>query len=467
MNRPYKIVSGISYPNLYVDDDEQPRRASKMSDPESQDHYYDTAIRLSKHDVNGFVGKPLCLEHDESVVIGKITASWVDRDNHMRLSGRIYIDTPEGRETYDRINHGDLSGLSVGYSVIWDRDDPSLVVGKRFDEVSVCKQPFFKGAELRVAASEKVLYKNSQRKLTFKIMASEGKNLPETPEAAVTLESKNKDSSEMARVHDDLLKINEERAARLAELEEKNRMWEELEEKRRIQYAEENKPMLADVLKVQEEQFREEHGEEAQLPAEFVNATTVAFTDPAAKSAMSAIVASVKSYKRAQEQRNAQEEKIKAHQKEMSEMKEKLQKLSDDQSLAMTHVSASQRRLRMTMDKGKEEEREDQPEKSTPIQASTKLDVSQLFVPQPSEEERRLYHTNYGRAIDTKITASATPKTLPPIPDYRTEKIKAHTQRSMRNDKYGQYNFQHLVANSQEFLKFGSPVQRDVEYLDH
>lgn len=471
-SRPYKVISGVSYPNLFVDDN-QPTKIGANIDEESRGHYYDTAIRLSKKDVEGFVGKPLCLEHDESCIIGKITAAWVDRDQHMRLTGRIYTDTAEGESLYQRINAGDLSGLSVGYSLVTAQDNPNEIIGKRFSEVSVCERPFFPGAEIRMAASEKSMYKTKSGEncqLVFKIMASEVKNsTPEIAEpaaaSATTLESRNKDGSEMARVHDDLLRKSEEQAARLKELEERNAQFERLEQQRREQYAESNKPLLDEVLAIHREQYREEKGPNAELSEDFVVSTTAAFMAPEAAKVIEPIVASARSWKKQRDARLAQEEQLKVHASKMAELEEKLKKMSEDQSLAMTHVNASQRRLQM----GKDEDVSADSDRRLAVQASGsgKLDISHLFIPQPSEMERQLYQMNFGRPLDVKVTASQ-PKALASIPEPLNENIRKHTPQSQRYDERhgGKYIFHHLVANAKNFSKFEVPVQREVTHLD-
>lgn len=443
--RKYKVIQGVSYPNLFVEENQPNRVAAALDDNGDRGHYYDPAIRLSKKDVAGFIGKPICLEHNEGHEIGKITHAWADAENHMRITARIYTDTPEGEALYNRINGGNLRGLSVGYSAISHADDPNTIVGKHFSEVSVCQEPFFAGADIRVAASKKTDYKSKSTSVIYlKIMASEVKNTA-SEEAAPLLEKKNADASEMARIHDELLRKSEEAEAELQRLREertadKARL-EELERDKQAQrerYAESQKPNLDYALDVAREQYKETHGAEAELPKDYIDTTTTAFSMPEAAHVSASIMASARAY------RNMQE-KSKSTADRLAEMEEKLKKLSEEQSMAMAHVNASQRRIQ-TPKKDEEE--------FIPVTASSSnnLDIKNLFVPQPSEQEQLLYAQNYG----VKVTASAQRKQLPPLPQAGTQNLRNSTPNSMSRHDAGKYLFHHLVANSAGFSKLGS-----------
>ncbi len=154
MSRKYRIVSGVSYPRLYIGEN-QPREIKAGIDAETRNYYHDDSIKLSSADVQGFVGKPICLEHNQSVEVGQITAAWQDRDNHMRITARIFVDTPEGERVFERINNGNLRGLSVGYDGSCDPNNPNRIVSKHFNEISVCEEPFLKGLELQLLQQQK------------------------------------------------------------------------------------------------------------------------------------------------------------------------------------------------------------------------------------------------------------------------------------------------------------------------
>lgn len=435
--RKYKVIQGVSYPNLYVGEN-QPTRISAFS--EDRSHYHDPAIRLSKKDVAGFINKPICFEHNQNQQVGLITHAWADSENHMRITARIYTDTPEGEALYNQINNGNLRGLSVGYSAISSRDDPNTFIGKEFTEVSVCQEPFFVGADIRVAASKKTDYKSAETRLFLKIMASEVKNAePEVP-----LERKNADASEMARIHDELLRQSEEKEKELTRLrqerENDRKRLEELEHEKQVQrqqYAESQKPNLEYALEVNREQYKEANGPDAELPQDYIDTTTTAFSMPEAARVSASILASARVYR-------AQKEKAKSMGDRLVEMEEKLKKLTEEQSMAMAHVNASQRRIQTP-----KRNEEDEPEPPhIDVNASRNLDIKNLFIPQPSEQERELYAQNYG----VKITASAS-RCLPPLPTATTKNLRDSTPNSMSKSKDGQILFHHMVANAAGFSK--------------
>jgi len=460
--RPYRIVSGISYPRLYTGDN-QPREI-KGGIGEDRNFYHDESIKLSKNDVDGFVGKPICLEHDKNTEVGHITAAWQDRENHMRITARIYTDTPEGEQTFERINNGNLRGFSVGYDVSCAVDDPDKIVGKRFNEISVCEEPFFQGAEITVAATKKGDYKSDLGILNFKIMA-EQKNNTAAPEEPVPLDATNKDSSEIARVHDDLLRKNEEMAAKLATLEEAERVkserlaqFEQQEEQRRAKYAEDNKAVLAEVLEINKEQM-----DGADLPEDYIQSTTAAFMAPEAANVIAPIIASARAWKKNKEEQIAQQAK-------MAEMEEKLKKMSDDQSIAEAHIRASSRRLNLATGT---EQVDDSDARRLAVTASgggeKKLDMSRLFIPQqPNEQERELLQLNYGRQANLSVTASAAEKELAPIPQLPNQNLAASVPNSMRHSDNGKYIFHHLVANSRGFKTAPTlGIKTEKEVLNH
>lgn len=457
--RASRIISGIAYPNIFIGAHQPEHIESGFRDEE---YYYDNAVRLTQQDMAGFVGKPICLEHDESVQLGEITSAWEDVDHHMRITARIFTDTPQGERYFEQINRGDFRGLSVGYSIISDPNDFRRVIGKRFSEVSVCETPFFEGAAIRVAASlEKTEYKKkSEGKIQFKIMASEVKN-PAGADQAAPLTESNKDASELAKIHDEVLRKAEEMERKLKALEETNHkqaealaIVEQQRQREREAYAESQKAVLAETLENNLLQMREEHGESATLPEDYVTSTTAAFMAPEAAQVIAPIVASARAWRKQRDARVAQEARY-------AEMEEKLKKMTEDQSIAMAHVTASRNRLNLATNTVED----------IPITASggeKKISMSNLFIPQqaPSEQERALLQQNYGRSAgDLNVTASAgTAAALPPLPKQLDDSVP----NSMRKSPAGKYLFHHIVANSRGFSRI--PARNaavEVKLLDH
>lgn len=461
--RKYRIVSGVSYPRLYTGPN-QPREIKAGIDQDTRGYYHDDSIKLNAEDVRGFVGKPICLEHDESVQVGKITAAWQDRDNHMRITARIWTDTPMGEEVFQRINNGDLRGFSVGYDVSCARDNPNQVVGKHFNEISVCQEPFFEGASITVAATKKQDYKSGMGPgiLNFKIMAEQKIN------EEVPLEEANKDSSEIARAHDEVLRKTEQMEAELAALKEAQKQKDEElarfhreREAQRAQYAEDNKPVLEEVLEINKAQYKEEHGENAELPEDYVASTTAAFMAPEAAKVIAPIVASARAWKKNREAAKAQDARL-------AEMEEKLKKMSEDQNIAEAHVRASSRRLAMAT--GQHEVADTTDDRRLAVTASGKLDVKNLFVPQqPNEQERALAQLNYGQTLPVSVTASAgqvneMAQSIPELP----KNLAASVPNSMRYSDNGKYIFHHLVANNRRFGSVAPmDMKKETEMLNH
>lgn len=459
--RPYRIVSGISYPSIFVGDN-QPNQISTHIDASTRGYYYDESIKLNAQDIKGFVGKPICLEHDASVEVGQITAAWQDRDNHMRITARIFTDTPEGEETFDRINRGDLRGFSVGYDVRTDRNNPNQIVGKQFNEISVCQEPFFPGAAITVAAAAKQSGKTEYKSdagvsvLNFKIMAEQ--KIEEVP-----LDQANKDSSEIARVHDEVIRSNEAMKAELealkkaqAEKDAKLAQFEQEKIAQREAYAESQKPVLEEVLAINKEQLQEELGAEAELHPDYVQSTTAAFMAPEAAQVIKPIIASARSWKKEQLARKKREE-------ENAELNAKLKKMQEDNSIAEAHVRASARRLNMAT--GQEEDNTD--DRRLAVTAS--MDLSKLFVPQqPNEQERELARMNYGQDLSTLNVSASSAKELPPLPVIANKNLANSVPNSMRHSPNGKYLFHQLVMQNAGYQSLAVPnMKKEVETLNH
>lgn len=288
----------------------------------------------------------------------------------------------------------------------------------------------------------------------MKNSAEEVATLPKVPESSPA-----KDASEIAKAHDQVLRNAEAMAAKIKELEEAQRKRDEqlaqfqaLEERRRTEYGEANKAKLQEVLDINQLQYQEEFGEGSTLPEDYIASTTAAFMAPEASKVIEPILASARSWKKQRDARIA-------HEARLAEMEDKLNKMSEDQTLAMAHVNASRTRLDLATNAAAAA-----PATQIPVNASgdKKLNMANLFIPrQPSEQERTLMQMNYGRVPDVKVEASAAGAkelTLPPLPNQNLAKSVA---RSMRNDPGGRYLFHHVVANSQGFSRVHIPHQTE------
>jgi len=156
MERPYKRIWGIAYKNVLKGDN--PTKHVTASQKDRDALYNDPAIRLSEGDLERFKslkGKPICREHDRSVVLGHIHGYDVDPvDGHLRVMARIFTDTEEGRQAAEQLERGELNGLSVGYTTSMYQGT-TKVASKSFDELTLTEEPFFEGCQVTVQASKK------------------------------------------------------------------------------------------------------------------------------------------------------------------------------------------------------------------------------------------------------------------------------------------------------------------------
>lgn len=422
MSRPYKIVNGVSYPNLY--NGPKKKVTANLSDPD--EFYHDDGIRLAEENLADFVGKPICVEHDVTASVGEITAAWRDTDGKMRITGRIYVDSEDGKQLYDRVNSGDMKGLSVGYGVSMGSD--GSVSKKSCQEISLCKVPFFEGAQVAICATGNEKYKTNEKgKIVFQIMASE------TNSAAVPLDSVNKDASELARAHDELLKKTEKEAAELKQLREENARFQREREEQLARYAESRKPQLKEVLDLTEQQYKEEKGPDAKISDNYRESIERVFLNPVAENEAAVITASAMTWKKARDQRIAMEARMK-------ELEAKNSQMTSEQ----THVKASLERINSinAVDSTK----------SVDVAASGDRPLTTANIFRVSERERNLYRENYGRELPVSVTASA----QAPAPNIPTHNHVGLMQNSLR------HSAPHMFAFACDSGKFANAPTRGI-----
>lgn len=399
MSRPYKVINGVSYPNLY--NGPKKKVTANLSDP--HEFYHDDGIRLADENLEDFVGKPICVEHDVTASVGEITAAWRDTDGKMRITGRIYVDSEDGRQLYDRVNRGDMKGLSVGYGVSMGSD--GSVVKKNCQEISLCREPFFEGAQVAVCATGNEKYKTNEKgKIVFRIMASETNSAAAT--AAVPLDSVNKDASELARAHDELLKKSERDAAELKQLREER-------EQQLARYAESRKPQLKEVLDLTDQQYKEEKGPDAKISDNYRESIERVFLNPAGEHEAAVITASAMTWKKARDQKIAMEARMK-----------ELEAKNNQMIAEQTHVKASLERINSITAADSV--------KSVDVAASSAapLTASNIFQVRASERERNLYRENYGRDLPVSVTASSAQASAPTIPTHSHVGLLQHSLRN-------------------------------------
>lgn len=271
-NRKFRVIQGVCYPDLKRDHEITTHIDASSLGAADQSFYYDPSIMLSDKDVKDFVGKPICVEHDESMEAGIITEAWVDSDKKMRILARVYTDHKAGEMIDDAMTRKALIGLSVGYGV--DADKYGRVMSKPKREVSLCGTPFFNGAQVSVTASNNSGYKK-KNEFCFKISAMSGENIV------------NKDAVELARLADtqkqeadELKRQLEAQSKKIAEYEAFVKQQAERDERQVKEYGEQMAPKLKEVLEYNQKLHEEANGPGAMLHTDFVQAVTAAFSHP-------------------------------------------------------------------------------------------------------------------------------------------------------------------------------------------
>jgi 6-pyruvoyl-tetrahydropterin synthase len=406
-NKRYRLISGIAYPDLYQGKNQPIKISSSLSDP--QKYYKDKALRLADGDCHEYIGKPIYVEHKtHKPSVGTIVDAWKDTDGHMRILARIYVETRREKKKWNRIESGDLNSLSVGYSV------PLNAHGERIQkchkEISLCRQPFFYGAEIKITANQNSQYINNisgaEGNFFFKIMTDA--NPQQTPIVVPTATTtaptataappppmmmEKKDGAEMMLQYDSLLKRMDEMKKQLdqkAEVEKQLQNYQEREKEARKKFAEERKPVLENFLK----ETKELYGKD--LPEDYVKSMQLAFMSPERESSTAVIVASQQAYR-------AQRDKAAELETKLNQLTEKMKKFEEQQPFYEAHVKRTNERLALVTS----------PAAAAPAATEVTVNASgggkkfyDLF--EPSEDERKLYEMQFGRPLDVNINASAT-----------------------------------------------------------
>ena len=377
-SRPFYQFSGPAYPQILRGDN--PTREVRADLEDRNEFYYDSAIQLCEADLERFVsldGKPLCYEHDNEDEIGYIHHAWVDASQELRIMGRIYIDTPRGREIAQNVKNGHFRGLSVGYQTPIETNYMSgknTLLSKQFREISLCKEPFFRGCDISVTASahgknqetkEQSYLANSdpaKSQLYFwiplDVMASTQEQpthptgeAPQAGQAGVggqltPSQVSHSEASEILKEADKLKeqlnntraeleakrkaeeaakKENDARMARLAYLEQK-------EQERAAEYAKAQATVADEVIAEQKAAYG------ADLPEDWERATRETITNPEHQQYAGIITASAKKARADRERAEKLEEQLKA-------MQERMAKLEGANDVAAKQIRASRAEL--------------------------------------------------------------------------------------------------------------------------
>lgn len=219
--RKYKVASGPAYPIVYTGSNKPTIAKANPNDREK--YYRDPAVRLSKHDLDNFVGKPVFIEHNtKGDPVGVVSQTRLMDDGGMYTALHIFDDATDqyGNNVYQQVKTGKLKGMSVGYI-------PTKTGTRNYnrcEEISLVREPFFKGAEIRVAASNEI-----NQELIFKIEMSENTvsttqsvvdpvPVPENKEAVEVMKMGDETLQAVLRENVELKRIEAERAPLLKKL---------------------------------------------------------------------------------------------------------------------------------------------------------------------------------------------------------------------------------------------------------
>lgn len=114
--------------------------------PESYNGFYLTRSEMEQQ-VKDVIGTPLQDEHNDKIVIGKITNAWINDKEQMEIEGEIYRDVVAGNRVINKIRRGEASGLSLGMNHKLDTQTLN-VFDKKIKEISVVDTPDYEGAKI-------------------------------------------------------------------------------------------------------------------------------------------------------------------------------------------------------------------------------------------------------------------------------------------------------------------------------
>lgn len=441
-SRSYRVIYGVAYPNMFVG-------ASRPSHITRPDYYHDDAVRLSPSEARNFVGKPICEEHDERREVGVISDAFVDDDNNMCITARIWTDTPDGERVYERINSGNLQGFSVGYKFGF-APDGSVSQQREYDHVAVCDTPYFPGMGVRVTASDAGAYKNKSQVVFFKILAN-----MEEEKKIEKLDAVNPDAAKLVKHHDDMLKQRESDARELerlrAELQrerDEKAALQAREQKQLADFKAEKQGELRETLDVFLDNMRAEKGADAQLDAEFVKDFSDTFSHPEGYKSLEPIIASARGAQKQRVEFKAMQDKL----KQMEEQRKQEQE-AQNQLLARVEAHVKQEPARAPAAA---------PAATVPVTASAGQSYNKLFRPRiaPSEYERKLFRDTFGREPDMTVHASAA-AAEPDAPEHPHSKNLPHSWRNIPN-MAGMFNkftkYMPVYANMGSAIKATSTV---------
>lgn len=173
-----KLV-GVIYPPVA----QQVGRSGQLTVADECEEF--TEVEINKL-VSDLPGIPVLFEHDESKLVGRVTAARRIHAGGVEVTASIHSDTDVGRETIQALEREELYGLSLGHQYQMDASAPNILkvqmsskgdklapiaansfphtVHKFINELSVCKEPRREGCFIREIVRASAKYKQANEK---------------------------------------------------------------------------------------------------------------------------------------------------------------------------------------------------------------------------------------------------------------------------------------------------------------
>lgn len=382
--RPYKLFWGLAYPNLHRSKDKPTVVTADTKDRKA--YYNDAAIKLSNTDIKRFIGKPVCYEHNEEDVVGKIVAATTDSKGHMRIAARVYVDTKQGRRIISDMKKGVLTGLSVGYEPIFKNSNSKEISYKSCDEISICKTPFFNGANIKVTASKNLKSKSRKNFINFKIQMS-STDLGATPVTTETEQQtvvpipENNEAKELLLAADESAQELEHKTEQFNAMQLKMKemsaalaVFEEQKAKEKKAYEDKRVEEFKKQLAMEQSQYKSANGEDAVLPKEYINSIEKAWKHKIVEPVANVMASKALYTHKLEEENRAMKRKLEEQDSSIKASKERLVKRKVEASNDLVYTqSAPENTFNATEQEEKEEDI-----------------LSNIFMPAPSRMEKEL-----------------------------------------------------------------------------
>lgn len=421
--KKFFYFTGTGYPSVEKGANKTQLVTSNRESRES--FYHDPAVKISDANLdewNGIQGYPLCIEHNDAVVVGEVKHTWLSDDRRLQVMARIPL--PEGERVVADIKAGKYTGFSVGYgNDIVEKDNREYIAGKRFREISLVAEPFFEGCRLSYGVeatgrekkkefsnpaykSNAYIYCSIDEK-TFRVMEESNTTTPAPPQG-VSPEEMLREAARLKEHNDDSDRRVKELEAKLKQHEEELDRHRKREEEERQLYEKEQLPKY--------EAYALELKASGGATDETVKPYRMIFCDPRLKDQAKVLEAQYKSMVELKASKLQMEEKLKAAEKEKAEWQAAGQKSTEV-------INASNReRIANAL------KEETKPMTTADVNAGLKLDLGHIMMPNPTAKELEFMQmSGFHHYSSTDVSASSRPAP-------RTVKVEAGSHRNLYDE---------------------------------